>query len=143
MRILVDVRDHSVPVKVEARPAFRDSNRYHGYVSLKRLTDRRSGKASVMVAQALGRSPGAVTDSESDLVPSASVSDERLHPTAARAGRVHREVSCLYSSVLTFLGGSGLALCCEPRRIGRDLPVGLLGERRWWRGGSHADGLCN
>jgi len=66
VRILVDGRDYSVPVTVKARPAYEDANRYHGFVSLKRLTDRRSGKASVVVAQALGGSPGSVKYSESE-----------------------------------------------------------------------------
>ena len=58
MRIIVDGRDYSVPVEANARPSFRDANRYHGYVSLKRLIDRSSGKSSIVVAQALGAPPG-------------------------------------------------------------------------------------
>jgi hypothetical protein len=60
VRILVDGRDYGAPAQAEARPHFRDSNRYHGYVSLKRLTDRRSGLTTIVVAQALGATPGTV-----------------------------------------------------------------------------------
>ena len=66
VRIIVDGRDYSVPVEANARPAFRDANRYWGYISLKRLIERSSGKSSVVVAQALGAAPGAGTYSERD-----------------------------------------------------------------------------
>ena len=53
----VDGRDLTYPVDAEIRPHFRDSNRYHGFVSLKRVFDRHKGSTSIAVAQALGRSP--------------------------------------------------------------------------------------
>jgi len=67
VRIIVDGNDYAAPVDAEARPYFEDSNRYHGYVHLKRLTDRRSGETSIVVAQALGRPAEASRASEGNL----------------------------------------------------------------------------
>jgi hypothetical protein len=34
--------------------------------------------------------------------------------------------ACDYIKLQTFFDGAGLAVCCEPRRVGRDIRVGLL-----------------
>ena len=34
--------------------------------------------------------------------------------------------ACDQIKLQTFFDGAGLALCCGPRRVGRDMPVGLL-----------------
>src|SRR6185295_7929263 len=33
---------------------------------------------------------------------------------------------CDHMKLQTFFDGAGFALCCGPRRVGRDMPVGLL-----------------
>lgn len=55
VRVLVDGRDYSNGADVTIRPAFADSNRYWGYVLLKKLTDQRNGTEHLVVAQNIGR----------------------------------------------------------------------------------------
>jgi hypothetical protein len=64
VRILIDGRDYSSPTEAIVRPYFRDANRYHGFLSLKRVVDRNSGTTKIAVSQALG-APTGVTRSYS------------------------------------------------------------------------------
>ena len=54
VRILVDGRDYSSPASARIRLAWRDANRYWGFVYLMRLIDRETGAESLVVAQNLG-----------------------------------------------------------------------------------------
>lgn len=57
--ILVDGRECSSRAAVEARPHYRDQNRYHGCVEIIRLTDTETGTERVAVAQRIARPPAA------------------------------------------------------------------------------------
>ena len=54
VRILVDGRDYSNPATVKIRRAYRDANRYWGYVYLMRLVDHQEKTEQLVVTQSLG-----------------------------------------------------------------------------------------
>ena len=51
IRITVNGRDHSIAADAVIRPAYRDSNRYHGYLALAELTDRKTGTVRLAIVQ--------------------------------------------------------------------------------------------
>jgi hypothetical protein len=54
VRIVVDGRDYSSAAAVDIRPAFRDANRYWGYLYLTKLLDKWTRREEIVVAQNLG-----------------------------------------------------------------------------------------
>ena len=54
VRIVVDGRDYSNLATVKIRQAYRDANRYWGYVYLMRLVDHQENTEQLVVAQSLG-----------------------------------------------------------------------------------------
>jgi len=51
VRVTVNGRDHSHPAQAVIRAESRDSNRYHGYLALAELTDRKGGTVRLAVIQ--------------------------------------------------------------------------------------------
>ena len=60
--ILVDGRDYSHPSEVEIRPFYKDQNRYHSWVKLIRLIERRTATESVAVVQRISAMPPAARE---------------------------------------------------------------------------------
>lgn len=67
VRMTVNGRDHSHPALAVIRAESRDSNRYHGYLALAELTDRKAGTVRLAIIQRIDGQPNEVPPAMEEL----------------------------------------------------------------------------